>query len=112
MPPPITHPLGKHWEQPPLRDVWFFGGLAIMTEKTLEELPEYSSTLPSGVYDGKMWRANVTPPAAPGCALPPREKPRKEEWILRWFAPSDEPNKCAVKWADIVLIDLSDKDGE
>lgn len=56
--PPMTNPLGRHWRQPKnLRDrVGLFFGHATITERDWQALPRYDSTMPSGVYAGKVWR--------------------------------------------------------
>lgn len=55
--PTITDPLGRHWRQPPLTEVLVDEEHAVMTRSTFDRLAEYSATLPSGVYPGKMWKA-------------------------------------------------------
>lgn len=57
--PDMTDHMGRHWRQP--------AGLnsrvvaddcnALIAPQDLLALPEYSSTIPTGVYPGKAWRA-------------------------------------------------------
>lgn len=50
--PPMTHPLGRHWEQPSLDRVVIDNETAIMDQEAFEWLAEYSASMPSGVYEG------------------------------------------------------------
>jgi hypothetical protein len=54
--PIITDPLGKYWEQPDRRQIQIVDGAACMTRKTFDQLAEYSGSVPTGVYPGKMWK--------------------------------------------------------
>ena len=54
--PPMNHPLGKHWMQPNAQDIDIDDTHALMDEKSFNELKDYSGSLPSGVYEGKMWK--------------------------------------------------------
>ena len=66
--PPMTDPLGRYWHQPKLLDVAVYEDIAIMDKETLNQLAEYSFSVPSGVYAGKMWRCR-----------------KCDEWFLRWY---------------------------
>lgn len=66
--PPITDPLGKHWRQPPASEIAIDDEVAMMTAKTFEALAEYSCTIPSGKYAGKMWKLFTG-----------------KAWYLRWY---------------------------
>lgn len=55
--PPMTHPLGKHWQQPSADSILIDDTHAIMDSKALDSLADYSRSMPSGVYPGKMWKA-------------------------------------------------------
>ncbi len=56
--PRMTDPMGRHWRQPKgLRDrVKIFETHAVINESDWQELSRYDSTMPSGVYAGKVWR--------------------------------------------------------
>lgn len=71
--PKITHPLGKHWDQPKTSDITLINDFALMSENTLKKLGEYSASMPTGVYEGKMWKCQS-----------------KGIWYLRWFSYKDE----------------------
>jgi hypothetical protein len=55
--PPITDPLGCHWRQPAREDVLVDDERAVLSCGTYQQLEEHSSTIPSGVFPGKMWKA-------------------------------------------------------
>lgn len=77
--PPITHPLGRHWQQPDLSEIEVDEVSALMDKNSFEQLHEYSTSYPSGVYDGKMWRAQTT-----------------AGWKLRWYGPASDPDQCQI----------------
>lgn len=91
--PPMTHPLGRHWEQPSKNQIDIDGVHATMSKKSFDLLREYSSTLPSGVYEGKMWK----------CC-------NKNAWLLCWYdvANDGDPNKCSIKTRKILIQELID----
>lgn len=55
--PPMTDPLGRHWRQPSRQEILIDEEHAVMTRSTFDKLAEYSTTRPTGVYPGKMWKA-------------------------------------------------------
>lgn len=87
--PPMTDPLGRHWRQPPRERIAIDDTHALMDRATLEALPEYSRTVPTGVYPGKMWRAH----AGDGC------------WLLRWWGLCDDPAKCSCNEREILVAE-------
>lgn len=54
--PPITEPLGRYWDQPGAINILLTDVRAVMKKKYFNMLAEYSCSLPSGVYAGKMWK--------------------------------------------------------
>lgn len=84
--PEITDPLGKYWEQPKTTDFLISDEYALMDKDTAEALSEYSYTMPTGVYEGKMWR-------------------RLEDgvWHLLWYGRSKNPNKCSIEHRKISI---------
>jgi len=54
--PEMTHPLGKHWDQPKLQDISFSLLCAYMSYKDFNLLKTYQTSTPTGVYEGKMWK--------------------------------------------------------
>lgn len=85
--PPITSELGKHWTQPDHRTFLFNDTHVAITQKQLDELPEYSYTIPTGVYEGKMWKRMTT-----------------IGWVLCWYDVSDDATKCMIKTRVILLL--------
>lgn len=57
--PPITDPLGKYWKQPKPEDMLMFSGHVIMSDRAVNKLAEYSHSIPTGTYAGKMWKRKV-----------------------------------------------------
>lgn len=85
--PEMTHPFGRYWEQPDKEDILIDGTYAAMSDKTFKKLKEYSCTNPTGVYEGKMWKAMMY-----------------GEWYLRWYDISEDPNCCSHKQRKIVIV--------
>ena len=54
--PVMTNPQGAYWRQPDPSKITFYRDRAYMTQQTFGELLNYSTTVPTGVYPGKMWR--------------------------------------------------------
>src|ERR1043165_9759166 len=87
--PPITHPLGEHWRQPDRSRILIDETHAVMDQATFDDLSEYSTSFPSGVYEGKMWKQNLTvyrtlrSPDVDPCAFP--------DWRLVWYGYADSP---------------------
>lgn len=71
--PPITDPLGKHWEQPDRTEIKIDDDIATMSQRTFDKLSEYSASQPTRAYDGKMWKSHV-----------------RGVWYLRWFGPAEQ----------------------
>ena len=87
--PASTDPMGRHWDQPSRDEILVDDTHAIMTVPTFTKLLEYSSSMPSGVYDGKMWR--------------------RHEWedaldLLMWYGPSKKPGSCSINSRVILLV--------
>ena len=59
--PTMTHPLSKYWDQPDKSDILIDDNNALMTHKTMKKLYNYSTSVPTGVYEGKMWRSEYGP---------------------------------------------------
>ena len=101
--PPITDPMGKFWEQPPLKDILVDDTHAVMTTSTLLQLKDYSQSNPSGVYPGKMWRGKQM-------SINYRSSPatfyHTGRWELHWYGISEKGDKyCSNNSREILLID-------
>lgn len=92
--PPITDPLGQSWRQPHRRFIELDDTHALMSEQTFKALKEYSTTIPTGIYDGKMWKGFAN-----------------GEWYLVWFAPDEAPDKVRIeKRKNINSVKLTEKE--
>ena len=91
--PPITDPMGRFWDQPDRGEILVDDRHAVMTRATFDALADYSSSVPTGVYAGKMWRR--------------RRWIGKDEWLLCWFAPSPSeiPGRFSINHRSILLVD-------
>jgi len=79
--PPITDPLGKHWRMPDnIREVPMDDEFAWLTEQQVQQLPEYSSSYPSGHYYGKCWK---------------RDDGNGGFWLC-WYYPNPKPNTISI----------------
>ena len=92
--PEMSHPWSKHWPQPDPREILVDSTHAVMSLETFRKLPEYSCTLPSGVYEGKMWRRRE--PYSP-------EVFGVTKWYLMWYGPSEDPLQCSINHRQILL---------
>lgn len=77
--PDCVHPLCKHWDQPDNAEIEVDKNNALMSKKAFDKLLVYSMSFPTGVYEGKMWKARIG-----------------SQWILRWYENSDEDH-CSVQ---------------
>lgn len=86
--PAMTDPLGRYWDQPgDIRDAPMDEETVLLTPRQFKELHDYSATIPSGVYEGKCWRAG-----------------RLGRWYLRWYAASDDPALCSIHHRLIEIV--------
>jgi hypothetical protein len=99
--PPITDPMGRHWDQPDRREILIDETHALMTVRTFKALAVYSATQPTGVYDGKMWKRHDG--AFNPVYLAQGGKPT---WMLCWYGPSSKgPGWCQTNMRTILLTD-------
>lgn len=86
--PPITDPLGAYWEQPDRAEIQLGVGThnAFLTQNAFDRLKEYSTTIPTGVYPGKMWKSR-----------------RGDHWELCWYG-EVQNNRCPIESRDIVIV--------
>lgn len=56
--PEMTDPLGKHWSQPDRQMIFIRDGKALLDPQDFKKLSSYDTSIPSGVYPGKMWKRN------------------------------------------------------
>jgi hypothetical protein len=84
--PAMTHPYSSGWRQPKTENILIDDTHAIMSEKDFDQLKDYSMSIPTGVYDGKMWKRL----AARG-------------WLLCWYGPSEKENQCSINNRFIII---------
>lgn len=85
--PVITDPLGAHWQQPEIDDIEVDDTHALMSKSSFDKLLEYSTTIPSGVYIGKMWKGQY----------------RQGPWYLAWFSKCDDPKFVNNNYREILI---------
>lgn len=99
--PPMTDPLGRHWDQPDRAQITIDADYALMSRETFDALPEYSASKPTGCYPGKMWKRHD---GAHDYAFIARGG--KPEWLLCWYGESEKgPGWCSNNWRKIILAD-------
>lgn len=86
----MTDPLSRHWYQPSHESMAFDDTHVLMTPLAFDFLHNYSSTIPTGVYHGKMWKA----------------LPEGGEWELRWYGISKDPDKCTCRALKILVANV------
>lgn len=86
--PLMTDQLGRYWEQPPVDNILIDDTYAVMDEHTLKCLCDYSRSMPSGVYPGKMWKA-IMP---------------NGQTFLRWYGEHSDPNMCSNNQREVLLV--------
>lgn len=57
--PPMTDPDGENWPQPQADNILIDDHHALMTQSDFNQLVDYSHSVPSGVYPGKMWKTTA-----------------------------------------------------
>jgi len=86
--PLMLDPLGKHWEQPDRTNIELTDKHAVMNESSFKALHDYSCSMPTGVYNGKMWK----------------DKGEKD-WFLKWYGLSHIPDRCSINSRKIIIKD-------
>lgn len=97
--PVMDDPLGKYWLQPAdIRDAPIDDETIILTRRQFDGLAEYSTSMPSGVYPGKCWKAEELKRV--GLAL--RGTGR---WLFRWYGEVEgKPDVCSNNQRLIVIV--------
>lgn len=83
--PIMTHPLSSAWDQPSKENILVDDNYAVMSQTDFDKLHEYSCSIPSGVYEGKMWKV------------------KGKKWFLEWYSPSKVLGRCAVNAREILI---------
>ncbi|MGJ3352769.1 hypothetical protein [Providencia sp. Je.9.19] len=88
--PPMTNSLGNYWKQPNPANITIDDTHAMMTRSDYELLADYSDSVPSGVYVGKMWKA-VAPSG---------------KAFLRWFGVVEgRVDMCSKNQREILIVE-------
>lgn len=101
--PQMTDPRSKYWEQPKTESILVDDKFACMTLKTLHELHEYNCTMPTGVYDGKMWRREVH--SKPYGQWSKEQGDEFLYHVLCWCGPHEDPTQASINTRVILLTD-------
>lgn len=95
--PDMDDPMGQHWDQPSRDKILVDDKVALMEQSAFDALHDYSHSQPTGVYPGKMWRAQY--------GTGPNKK-----WFLCWFGHSSKGHSskgekfCSNNYREIVII--------
>ncbi len=78
--PPMTDPLSRYWDQPfDIRQALMDDTHVLLSSAQVAQLKNYSSSYPSGTYDGKCWKREQT-----------------NGWVLCWYHPHSKPNTIGI----------------
>lgn len=104
--PPMVHPSGKYWDQPDRSRIVLDTRCAMMDRATFLALAEYTTTVPSGVYEGKMWKAQKWVWGGTPLEIGRGYAKRKmlDEWWLRWYGPSARPGYVLTHSREIIIV--------
>ncbi len=86
--PDMIHPLGKHWNQPNREDIAIDGIHALMSKNSFDRLHTYSTSIPTGVYEGKMWKRR-----------------RPDAWYLLWYSECEDVDSCSINIRKIIIVE-------
>jgi hypothetical protein len=95
--PAMTDQMGRYWNQPDPAAILIDDTHALMAAATFNQLAEYSGSLPTGVYAGKMWRRHD--------GIFDRNAKRRR-WLLCWFGEVND-GKCEIEFREVLLADSS-----
>ena len=98
--PVMTHPLSRGWEQPSTENILIDDTHAIMSKEDFSKLAEYSTSRPTGVYEGKIWKRNLYEGSLrSGYKF-------SDVWTLCWYGYSynGNPEQCSINEREIILL--------
>lgn len=87
--PPMTDPLSRYWRQPKdIRDAEMDKEHVLLTADQFAGLHEYSTSVPTGAYEGKCWKRQQT-----------------NGWLLCWYgeSPDDRPDLVTIHFRGILI---------
>lgn len=79
-------------EQPKIDELIVTPIHAYMTQKSFDSLSEYSCSIPTGVYEGKMWKAHLADH---------EDGYKTQAWFLRWYGLSHREKKPGGGYRDM-----------
>ena len=85
--PDMVHPLGRHWRQPNKEDIAIDNIHALMSKDSFQELHTYSMSIPTGVYEGKMWKRLT-----------------RGIWFLSWFGNENKDGLLPTLSREILVV--------
>jgi hypothetical protein len=68
-------------------------GLVGLTKKELDDLPEYSLSIPTGVFLGKKWKRNVNVGTKDGPL-----------WVMGEYTEHPNPELCGIVFKTVVIV--------
>lgn len=87
--PAMTHPLSRYWDQPrDMRQVPMDDAHVLLSTQQMAALKEYSTSYPSGAYEGKCWKMK--------CGT---------DWLLCWYGPHANPDKLSIEYRIILEVE-------
>lgn len=94
--PDMIHPLSKGWfTQPKREDLLIDDKTVIMSEENFKMLVEYSTSVPYGAYEGKMWKAHKYEVI---------DGVKVWKWYLCWFGLSEKKGFVSNNMREIILL--------
>ncbi len=85
--PPMTDKRSKYWDQPKTNEIIIDADVALMPNAVFDLLADYSGSMPSGIYAGKMWKARY-----------------QQGWELRWYSDAAEQGHFHMNRREIKVI--------
>lgn len=86
--PVMVDPLGRYWEQPDRSEIEIDDTYALMSKAAFDKLADYSMSIPSGTYIGKMWKCHY----------------KQNEWFLVWYGEDKEPGFVTINKRRILVV--------
>lgn len=95
--PELDSPFDQNaWRQPSRESILIDATHACMTQDTFAQLAEYSTTMPTGVYPGKMWRRHD--------GIYDKKCPvESRRWLLCWYGLADN-SMCPIEFREVLII--------
>lgn len=95
--PQINDLMGKYWSQPNRFEIEIDDNHALMSKENFDRLAEYSCSVPTGVYPGKMWKRRVF-------FLKRYEAHPNDTFLLVWFGNHPDPKFVTNNYRKILIV--------